>query len=122
MSIIQYAINRVMPLAKKTGLMISLATFQDENGVPVTGLIDIQCQDAPLGTGEGFSVDEMKAQPQLLSKGERHVLLAGYYPTAEDVWRNGGDVVIDGTQYDILGAESDSQRQQTRVRAGKATI
>ncbi len=118
-----YEISAVMAQARGTGLMISVATFQDESGVPVTGLINIQCQDAPLNTGDrSFSVDEIKSQPQILSQGERHVLLNGYYPAAAAVWRNGGNVVIDSLTYDILGVESDSQETQTRVKAGNATI
>jgi hypothetical protein len=131
---LQYEVDSVMPQVRATGLLISRATFQDQTGgtgptgfplntyTPVDGLIDIQCMDAPLGTGEGFSVDEGKAQPQILSKGERHILLDAYYPEAINVWRGGGNVVIDGVTYDILGVEADSQRQETRVRAQVATI
>jgi hypothetical protein len=129
-----YDIASVMAAVRGTGLMRSLATFQNQTGgtgptgfplntyTPVAGLINIACMDAPLGTGEGFSVDEGKAQPQILAHGERHILLDSYYPAAVDVWRNGGNIVIDGTAYDLLGVESDSQRTQTRVRAQVATI
>jgi hypothetical protein len=131
---LQYEVDAVMAQVRETGLMRSLATFQDQTGgtgptgfplntyTPVAGLIDIKCMDAPLGTGEGFSVDEGKAQPQILSKGERHILLDAYYPAAVAVWRNGGNVVIDGVTYDLLGVEPDSQRQETRVRAAVQTI
>ncbi len=129
-----YDIASVMVAVRATGLLTSLATFQAQSGstgptgfplnvyAPVVGLIDIACMDAPLGTGEGFSVDEAKAQPQILSRGERHILLDAFYPAAADVWRGGGNIVIDGVTYDLLGVESDSQRQQTRVRAQVATI
>jgi hypothetical protein len=124
-----------MSLAVKTGLFVSLATFQDQTGgtgptgfpldtyTPVAGLIDIPCMDAPLSTGgTSLSADEAKMQPQILSKGERHILLNAYYPEALSVWRGGGNVVIDGITYDIMGVESDSQRTQTRVKAQIATI
>ena len=131
---LQYEVAAVMVEARATGLMISRATFQDQTGgtgptgfplntyTPVAGLINISCMDAPLGTGEGFSVDEGKAQPQIFSKGERHILLDAFYPAAVEVWRSGGNVVIDGVTYDLLGVEPDSQRQQTRVRAQIGTI
>lgn len=131
---LQYEVAAVMAQVRATGLLISRATFQDQTGgtgptgfplntyTPVDGLIDIKCMDAPRDTGEGFSVDEGKAQPQILSRGERHILLDAYYPAAKDVWRNGGNVVIDGVTYDLLGVEPDSQRQETRVRAAVQTI
>jgi hypothetical protein len=43
------------------------------------------------------------------------MLLDDYYPAVESNWRYGVRAVIDGVQYNVAGAESDSQHTQTRV-------
>lgn len=122
-----FCIPAVMDEARESGLFVSLATFseppttQGPTGnptgpwTPITGLIDLPCMDAP----ERFTTptaNEQKSTAQILSEGFRHVLLDRYYPSvftaSEDGWR----VTIDDIDYDVLGAEADSQRVMTRLR------
>lgn len=132
-NLVRRAIENVVPTVVNSGLCISLATFQLPDGLTsggfvspaysdVSGLINIPCTAPPLSTGSGFSADETKAQSEQSAHQEFHVWLAGWFPTARDVWRQGGRVVIDGTAYDLTGVEWDSQQQQTRVRAKDLTI
>lgn len=131
--LIQRAIQQVMPTAVASGLFVSLATFQLPDGltdsgfvspnyVDVAGLVNIPCTAPPLSTGTGFSADEAKAQAEQTARQEFHVLLSGYFPAVDDVWRGEGRVVIDGLSRDILGVEHDSQSQMTRVKACNTTI
>lgn len=84
----------------------------------VSGLVAIACQDAPPSMAR-IQATEVKSLAEIMSLNMRHVLLAGYYPTIgqNTNWRA---VVTeaDGTTiltYDIMGAESDSQGQFTRM-------
>lgn len=123
-----YDIEQVMPEAIATGLFDSLATIQAPDGsfgasgapsgnyVDVSGLVAIACIDAPPSDAR-IQATEAKSLADQLSLNMRHVLLSGYYPTIETDWRavitksDGTTVVI----YDIMGAESDSQTQMTRL-------
>ncbi len=118
------------------GLMVSTLTVKappttlDATGVPtgaytdVSGLVDIQCMDAPENTGSSFSAWEKNEMQQVESYARRHVLLNGYYPELSPS-TNWGDVgwraVVTNTvtgevqTYDIRGAEADSQQIMTRV-------
>ena len=132
------AIANVMPLARATGLFASLCTFQvpsgalTDNGFPdgsfvdVVGLVGLACQNAPSGmTGGNVQATQMKAIPEDTFSNKSHVLLAGYYPDAETAWRMGGRMIVDGQIYqngDILGVESDSQSQMTRVEVTVVTV
>ena len=133
-NIIQLELPRVMKAVIGVGLDTSLCTMQvpssalTDSGFPVTvpdasawvdvvGLVDIPCQVAPNSVlrVQATTVKTIAEQEALNSS---HVLLYGYYPAVETVWRNGGRAVINGDIYphdDILGVESDSQHTQTRM-------
>jgi hypothetical protein len=122
-----------MPIVRGSGLLVSLATFQVPDGltdggfasetyVDVVGLVNIKCMASPLGTGSGFSANEKKEQEERESDQEFHIVLDDLYLAVNDVWRDGGRVVVDGIPYDLTGVEHPSQFQYTRVRACNASI
>ena len=84
-------------------------TFTDE-----VGLIDIPCMKAPPNTGS-VSAQEARSLPEIETRGLFHVMLNGYYPTVVANWPKGRRAVVDGTAYNIRGAEPDSQMTQTRL-------
>jgi hypothetical protein len=130
---LQSEISQVMPQAAATGLYRSLATFQQPDGTqgptgepsgaytPVDGLVNIPCMDAPSSMMFIRALEE-RSVADILAKGLRHVALNGYYPAVIAGWRQGWRVLIDGTAYDILGAEADSQRTQTRMELQLASL
>lgn len=121
-----FGVSDVMPLALATGLFKSLATIQEPDGVlvdagqpsgnfiDVDGLVDIKAMDAPVSEMT-IKADETKSADNIQNFTYRHVLLGGYFPTITLGTRLGWRAVVDGTPYDLLGAESDSQRTQTRM-------
>lgn len=136
---IQNAVRGVMPQAIETGLFVSLATFQEPSGdldalgVPdglysdVAGFVDIACTAPPYNFSDSsMAATETREMPQITATEWLHVLLDSYYPGIVAGWRGDGTgawrVVIDGTAFDIGGAESASQRQMTRVKARLSTI
>src|SRR3974390_591549 len=128
-----YELNQVMPDSIETGLFSSLFTAQAPDGAQlaggapsgiygnVAGLVNIPCMAPPPSTAR-VQATEVKALTEITSSELHHVLLDDWYPALDAGWR-GDDVsgtggwrcVIDGTVYDILGVESDSQSQMTRV-------
>lgn len=129
-----FDIAEVMPLAIETGLFASLCTIQQpDNGfgpsgapsgtyVDVAGIVGIAAMEDPTSVNRIQST-EMKDLAEIMSLNLRHVLLAGYFPQIVTSWRavvtkaDGVTVVI----YDILGAESDSQAQMTRMECRLVT-
>ena len=123
---IHYDITQVMPEALATGLFVSLFTAQQPDGVfgstgapdggyiNVVGLVNIPCMSPPLSEAR-ISANEMKTIEEVAATELHHVLLNSWYPTLDAGWRNGWRCIVDGTAYDILGVESDSQMQMTRV-------
>ncbi len=73
---------------------------------------DIPCIDAPVTASEQKTIENVQ------SVNMRHVLLDNYYPLILARYR----ATIGGVEYDILTAESDSQRQMTRLFLEKRTI
>lgn len=133
-----YDLAAVMPEALETGLFVSLCTFRAPTGkltgagspdltsgpngdgyVDVSGYVNIQCMSAPTSNIR-ISADERKTATETESSNSGHVLLAGYYPlVAQNTqWQ----AVIDGVTFDVLGAESDSQMQMTRVKVQIASV
>ncbi len=123
-----------MPAVIATGLLVSLFTAQAPStvlggtGAPdgtyanVLGLIDIACTKPPYAFSDtSVSSDEIKSVGDIASDGSKHILLDSYYPLLETGWRAGWRALIDGTNYDILGAESSSQRRMTRVKVRLVT-
>ncbi len=129
-----YEINAVMPEAINTGLFISLCTFQAPDGLvnpdgtasngyaDVDGLVNIPCMDSVPSIAR-VQATEVKDLEEIMSKAYRHVLLNDYYPTiAIGGVGNGWRAIVDGVTYDLLGAENDSQNQQTRIELELVTV
>lgn len=140
---IQRAIQKVMPAAVATGLFVSLATFQssDPNDFPdgfysgnyqnIAGLVNLPCMAPPESEGS-IQATEVKALQDITSSELRHVLFETFYPQLDAGWREGWRVVIQepdgqggfepGAVYDVLGVESDSQSQMSRVRVRATSV
>ena len=123
---LSYAIESVVPFAVQTGLFDSLFTAleppaaQGPTGnivgdwTPVLGLIEIACM-APPPLVARIQATTVMDLPQETAKTFEHVLLAGWYPQLRDGIAKGWRCTVDGTEYRMLGAESGSQFQTTRV-------
>jgi hypothetical protein len=127
------AIANVMPLARATGLFVSLFTAQAPDGLfgptgapsgsyaDVVGLVDIACMDASM------SASEARALPEIIATELHHVLLDGYFLSLEAGWRGSGmplgawRAVVDGVAYIIEGVNFDTQNTQTVVTVKLAT-
>lgn len=108
-------LDSVMVDAIDSQLLTSLCTIArpsgdfDPGGAPdvdapyVPVAEDIPCMMRPL------TANETKDLPQVLSSRMKRLLLDGYYPDIAAKDR----ATVDGTDYDILGVESDSQRRST---------
>ena len=134
----EYDFASVMPEAIASGVFSSLCTIQEPTGeltgsgapdltsgpnangyVDVAGLVDIPCMNAPQSPMRIIAT-ETKSSSEIEKYNENHVLLSDYYPQIESQtnWR----AVIDGVAYDINGAESDSQKQMTRLKVELASV
>ncbi len=123
---LSYEIASVMPLAIATGLFASLCSAFAPTGdltgsgapagtyAAVSGLQDIPCMNAPTSEIR-ITANEAKSPKEVLATNSNHVLLAGYFPAFTDGADAGWQVHIDGTVYDLLGVEFDSQSTQTRL-------
>jgi|SRR5882724_6927820 len=130
---IQSAVAGVMPLVRATGLLVSLATFQAPTGnqdssgsldgtfANVAGLVNIPCTAPPANVGS-ITASVNRTPPQFLAYGSKHCLLDNYYPAVEGGAAAGWRAVIDGTNYTLMGAESDSQHQMTRFEPRLETL
>jgi hypothetical protein len=129
----QVAIPNVMKRAVASGLFVSLASFfapdltQGPTGnlvgtfTAVAGLQNIACVNAPQSDIR-VSSDEVRSITDIQAGRYRHVLLDGYYPAVIAGWPQGWRVTIDGTLYDLTGAEADSLSVQTRLKLQIVTI
>lgn len=132
-SLIQRGIAGVMPQALATGLFVSLCTIQSPDGtinpdgtpgegfVDVAGLVNIKCMDA-VPSDARIQATEKKTLQEILSAQYRHVLLGGYFPSILAGVGQGWRAVVDGIDYDLLGAEPDSQGQMIRLQLQLATV
>ena len=145
---LQAAIEYVMPMTVATGLFVSLFTAYEPNGgfgptgapddvpvsdyMPVAGLTDIPCTAPPI-TAASIQATEVRALEEITGSEIHHVLLNAYYPALDAGWRgenaNGTGGWICQVQwqgawysYNIMGVESDSQSQMTRVKIKLATV
>ena len=85
-------------------------TYQD-----VDGLVDIPCMNAPMSEAR-MSATEIKKMSEIQAFNPRHVWLAGAYPSVASVGpKDGWIAVVDGSVYDLLGADIDSQGVTTRL-------
>jgi len=132
-------IPTVMPTAIASGLAVSFCSISAPSGaftpggepvtgsgsyMPVAGLQNIPCMDAPPSVVR-VQATEQKTESEILSLQFRHVWLTGYYPqipTNDANWQamitNANGTLV----YDLLGAESDSQLQMTRLELRIASI
>lgn len=126
-----YNFDDVVPAVIASGVAVSLATFQEPDGllvdagqpsgnyVDVAGYVGLTCMSAPTSIGR-ITASEKASQPQIESTNQNHVWLAGYFPeiASHTEWR----CIVDGVTYNVLGGESDSQSRTTRVEVQVATI
>lgn len=119
---LQYEIAAVMQAVRAEGLDVSLITIQqadggyDAAGAPdggytdIPGLVLLKCQAAPP-SNSSIRATEAKTLAEIMALQLKHVLLDSYYPQIAANMR----AVLNGVAHDILGAESDSQSQMTRL-------
>lgn len=123
---LSYEFAAVVPAVLATGLCDSFCTIQLPDGIltdagqpsgvfaPVAGLVGLIVMSAPQ-TDARIQAAEVKSIENIQTFSPRHVWLAGYYPIIEGLVTQGAQAVIDGTAYDLLGAEADSQFRTTRI-------
>lgn len=117
-------LTQVMPSAKKTGLFVSLATFQVRTGnvdalgqqdlvnwTNVSGLVNVPCQLSAMSIYRPDISGVIRAVEGFEEISQRHLLLNGYYPTVQKQYT----VLVDGTRYEVMDFQFDSQNQQTRL-------
>ena len=121
-------INKAIPGAMKNAnaspLFPSLCTIQYPDGLLVDAgqpsgnyvivLANIPCTAPPMSSAR-IMATEVKDLEDIQAFAPRHVLLNGYYPLIVAEVSDGWQAVIDGIVFDLLGAESDSQHQMTRL-------
>lgn len=132
------AIAAVMVEVNASGLLSATCTIQRliptyaADGQPdltgtgysnLVGHVDIACMSAVPSLGN-IQATEIKALQDILAIQFRHVLLSGYYP---DILPDDRILItlqgITGTTvFDILGVESDSQNQMTRLHTQLAVL
>ena len=122
----QVAIPAVVPLVVNSGLADSLCSIMQPDGVlidagqpsgnylPIDGLQNIPCTAAPMSSVR-LQATEVRAMDDIQSFAPLHVWLSGYFPTIKQGVSQGWVAMIDGETLMLLGAESDSQRQMTRL-------
>ena len=121
----------IVPTVQYTGILDWLCDIQAPDGnmgpsgapsynwIPLPGLTGIQCSAPPQSTS------------RIISTAPKHVWLSGYFPgiaaqkMISDVrcilYQN--DQTVDaGIPHDVLGAESDSQRIQTRMEVRTVSV
>lgn len=125
-------VSSVMPLARATGLFVSLATIkqasnsQDSLGqvnltptgfTTIAGCADIPCMRAPYAVNNP-DADEQESPTMVAAFNPFHVLLNDYFPQIPEAEASTGELIaiIDGVQHQIVGVESDSQFTQTRLK------
>ncbi len=128
---LQYDIQAVMLEALATGLFVSVCDINMPDGlltadgspsnnfIAVNGMTGIPCMSAPTSNLR-IVATEHKTQAEIESVNTGHVLLSGWYPILQT--QTNWQAVIDGVKYDILGAESDSQMQMTRLEVQIAQV
>ena len=88
--------------------------------VAVDGLQNIVCKDSPISESRILAT-ESKSEASVLAIADRHVLLDSYYESIIEGWRAAWHATIDGIEYDIIGAEADGFRVQTRLYLRRVT-
>jgi hypothetical protein len=125
-SLLGYTLPEVMPAAIATGCFDSLCTIQAPDGilidagqpsgnyVNVAGLVNIPCMAPPMSEAR-LQATEIRAMDDIQAFAPLHVLLNAWYPQIKENVANGWIAIVDGEVLTLLGAESDSQRQMTRL-------
>ncbi len=128
-----YEYTAIMPAVVQAGLLVSLFTAQslgpDLGGTgattgdytDVTGLVNIACT-APPPSDSRIQATEIKALAEITGAELHHVLLDKWYSALDLGWRDGWRCIVDGYAYDIMGVESDSHMQMTRVQIKLVTV
>jgi hypothetical protein len=125
-NLLGYTLPEVMPAAIATGLFVSLCTIQQPDGVlidagqpsgnyiNVAGLVNIPCMAPPMSEAR-LQATEIRAMDDIEAFAPLHVLLNAWYPQIKEGVSQGWIAVVDGVVLTLLGAESDSQMQMTRL-------
>jgi hypothetical protein len=116
--------DAVMPAVAQDGLFNSLCTIKQrtntvtalgqpnmQNYQPIVNLQNIACRFAPQSPGAPPQGDTTRTQQQFDTRTLYHVLLDGYYP--EILQQNLAN--INGTDYEIMSVEGDSNFEMTRL-------
>jgi len=136
---IEYSIAAMVPAMRQSTLCSSLCTITvppdhvltpdqsfGPSGAPLASVAYIALAghiDIPCSAATGFALtppasDEEKTRAQILAMGQIPVALQGYYPAIIPDYR----AVIDGVEYDIISAGSDSQHRQTHLVVQEASV
>lgn len=130
---LSYEFAAVVPAVRATGITPSLCTIQQPDGnlidagqpsgnfVNVPGLVNLVCMSAPMSEAR-LQATDVRALEDIQSFVPHHVWLAGYYPQIQSYAENGAQAVIDGKTYLLLGAETDSQMQTTRLSIRETSV
>lgn len=122
----QVAIPGVMTRAVASGLFISLCSILQPDGllidagqpsgkyIPIDGMQNIPCTAPPMSSVR-LQATEVRAMDDIQSFAPLHVTLSGYFPTIKQGVSKGWIAVVNGETLTLLGAESDSQMQMTRL-------
>lgn len=121
-----YEFAAVVPAVLATGLCDSLCSIQLPDGVligagqpsgnyiAIAGLTNLVVVSAPESEAR-IQANENRTIDEVQSFAPRHVWVAGFYPQIETLAAQGAQAVIDGTTFDLMGAEADSQFHTTRL-------
>ena len=106
------------------GLYSSLCSIQSPNNSPdtvgqsdlvdwsnVSGLTNIPCMLAPHSPGTPPQGDKRYTAQDTATSTEFHLLLDGWFPGILQTQR----ALVDGTPYEIMSVEADSQKTMTRL-------
>ena len=134
---IQNAIAGVVQTVIDTGILVSLFTAQQPDGIfgptgapsgnyiNVAGLTNLVCIAAPPSTGS-IQATEVRALEEITASELHDVWLPEWLPALDAGWRDGWICQIqwlgEWWTYNLLGVESDSQTQTTRVKVKLATV
>lgn len=123
----------VVPTVVNSGVVVSLCTIQLPDGVLIdagqpsgnfvdtTDMVNIPCTSAPMAESR-LQATEMRELEEIQTFAPRHVWLSGYYPQCQGYVQDGAIAVIDGVAYELLGSETDSQMQTTRISIKSTSV
>lgn len=136
---VQSLIDGVMPYVREVGIVVSTCSLSqplaiadpasgfDAGGAPVTGpgsyvpvagLQNLQCMDAPPSNST-IAGAEVKSASEILGLRFRHVFIPSYHPEIPKQNQNWQASVTDrfgATEvWDLVGSDADSQSTQTRL-------